>query len=355
MKERNIDVAFCCEIWEKAEKKEHKLEIEKMLELNGLQYISVSRPSNQRGGGVAIVVNLRKYSITKLDVSTPNNLEVIWGLLKPKNGPSKFKNIIVCSFFSPPKSRKNGKLNDHLVETLQMLNTKYPDSGTVMGADKKSMDITPLLNCGLRLRQIVDQPTRNGAILDVLIMNLSKFYNSPIIAPPIKPDDPSQGEPSDNSVPVCIPHTDRFNPPSRTWRSHTFRPLTDSRVRKFGEWLTSKVWHELDNNLTATEQVSVFEKIILDSLNQFCPEKTTKIGSQDKPIINSELKKIHRLRQREYVKRGKSLKYKSLAKEFKTKYKAEAQKIWNPVGIYNSLLCYCNILACQERQLRDTV
>ena len=37
IKERNIDLAFLCEIWEKKESKTHKLEIEKMLELEGLK------------------------------------------------------------------------------------------------------------------------------------------------------------------------------------------------------------------------------------------------------------------------------------------------------------------------------
>ena len=194
MLERSIDVAFCSEIWEQSEKREHILEIEKMLELDGLEYLSISRPLNTRGGGAAIIVNLEKYSIIKLDIAVPGNLEVICGILKPKNGLSKFNRIIVCSFYSPPRNRKHSKL----VGTLQMLNTRYPESGIIMGADKNSMDISPLLNCGLRLRQVVDKPTRNGSILDIIIMNLTSFYNSPIIDPPINPDDPTEAKPSDH-------------------------------------------------------------------------------------------------------------------------------------------------------------
>ena len=326
MLERSIDVAFCSEIWEQSEKREHILEIEKMLELDGLEYLSISRPSNTRGGGAAIIVNLEKYSIEKLDIAVPGNLEVIWGILKPKNGLSKFNRIIVCSFYSPPRNRKHSKLADHLVGTLQILNTRYPESGIIMGADKNSMDISPLLNCGLRLRQVVDKPTRNGSILDIIIMNLTSFYNSPIIDPPINPDDPTQAKPSDHSVPVCTPHTDRFSRPNRTWRLHTFRPLPDSSVRKFGEWIISQKWEELSSELSATEQASVFERILNDNLNRLCPEKTIKVGSQDKAFVNAELKNLHRKRQREYLKRGKSDKYISLAREFKTKYKAEALK-----------------------------
>ena len=92
---------------------------------------------------------------------------------------------------------------DHIVSTLQMLYTKHPDSGLILGADKNSMDIRPILNTGLKLRQVVDKYTRQGRILDIIIMNMMKFYNSPIICPPIKPDNPLSGNPSDHWVPVC--------------------------------------------------------------------------------------------------------------------------------------------------------
>ena len=73
-------------------------------------------------------------------------------------------------------------------------------------------------------------------------------------------------------------------------------------------------------------QVSEFEKVVNDKLNTFCPLKTVKLSSQDKPWINWELKRLHRLKSREYIKRGQSDKYKSLQKEFKIKSKTAAQK-----------------------------
>ena len=59
--ERKIDCAFLSEIWEKEHCKEHQGEIEKLLELHGLQYMSTCRKPNAKGvsyGGAAIVVNL---------------------------------------------------------------------------------------------------------------------------------------------------------------------------------------------------------------------------------------------------------------------------------------------------------
>ena len=52
-----------------------------------------------------------------------------------------------------------------------MLNSKYPDCPIILGADKNDVNITPILKCGLRLKQLVDTPTRKDKILDVIIMN----------------------------------------------------------------------------------------------------------------------------------------------------------------------------------------
>ena len=214
--ERQIDAAFCVEIWQKSESRAHQLEIEKMLETEGLKYISTPRPTGW--GGAAIIVDQRNFSLEKLNILIPDKLEIVWGLLKPKSKDAKFKKIILCSFYSPPKSRKNLKLTDHIVTTLQMLATQYPECPIILGADKNDMDIRPILGCGLRLRQVVDLKTRGNKILDILIMNYPQLYNSPVIVPPVPCDDPSSGVPSDHSVPVCYPHTDRHKPPSRNYR-----------------------------------------------------------------------------------------------------------------------------------------
>ena len=201
--ERSIDVSFCTEIWEQKHNRNHQVEIEKLLEISGLKYLSCARKPNAKGvssGGAALIVNLRKFSVEKIPVHVPQNLEVIWGLLKPKTASAKFKRLIICSFYSPPNKRRNSKMADHIVSTLQSLVTKYPDSGIIIGADKNHMDIRPVLNCGLRLKQCTDKPSRQGAILDIIIMNLYSYYNSPILAPPVQPDDPTKGKPSDHCV-----------------------------------------------------------------------------------------------------------------------------------------------------------
>ena len=259
MKERNIQISFLSEIWQKSDDKDQQAQIQSMCEVDGLDYISTPRTTT-RGGGAAIIVNREKFSVVKLDIIIPKSLDVVWGLVRPHECNKKFNTFIVCSFYSPPNRGKNRKMCEHLVPTLHMLQTKYPESGIIMGSDKNKMDIQPIINCGLKLKQVVDKPTRKGKILDVIIMNLYQHYNSPVIVPPIGPDDPTAGLPSDHEVPVCVPHTDRHSRPKRNYRTVTYRPLPDSSVRLFGQWVTAESWDQVtDNKLSPTEQVECLQ------------------------------------------------------------------------------------------------
>ena len=102
-----------------------------------------------------------------------------------------------------------------------MLAAKYHSAPISMGADKNSMNIRPLLSCGLRLKQVVDLGTRNGIILDIILMSIPQLYNSPVVVPPVPCDNPDEGVPSNHWVPVCYPHTDRYQPPLRRFKNVT--------------------------------------------------------------------------------------------------------------------------------------
>ena len=322
--EREISLSFFSEVWQKKESKTHLLKIEGMLQMHGLKYISTPRPSGW--GGAAIIVNQDKYLLEKLNIIIPHNLEVVWGLVTCKSEDAKFKKIIVCSFYSPPQSRKNQKLTDHLVSTLHMLATKYPKAAIIMGADKNSMNLQPILKCGLKLKQIVDIGTRQGAILDVLITNIPQYYNSPVLIPPVPCDDPSAGVPSDHWVPVCYPHTDKHSAPLRRFRTVEYRPLPDENIRKYGQWITSTDFSGISSSLSVSEHAQKLQELLMDKLDELCPTQTMRVSQQDKPFINKELKMLNRRKQRTYVKEGKSQKYLDIKKEFDKKYKAAAER-----------------------------
>ena len=207
MDERAVDIAFLTEVWEKLENKKHQSKLEQLLEIEGVKYISTPRPGAKRGGGAAIAVRLDKFLITKLNILIPNGLEVVWGLLKPKEISGQITKIISCCFYSPPRSKKRSALVDHITLTLQNLLSIHPNAGILISGDRNSLEIPTLLNIEPSLRQLVKQPTKGFKILDIIISNLQRFYDEPVIVPPIQPDNLNKGSPSDhNGVFVTPPY-----------------------------------------------------------------------------------------------------------------------------------------------------
>ena len=184
MKERESDLVFLTEVWEKQENKKHQFKLEEMLEIHGIKYISTPRPGAQRGGGAAIAVRLEKFTISKLNIAKPKSVEVVWGLLKPKTASGKFSTIIVCCFYSPPRSRKNSILIDHITATLQSLFNIHTNPGVIISGDRNDIDIPTLLSIDLSLHQTVRLPTRGLKILYVIVTNLISYFNEPVIIPP---------------------------------------------------------------------------------------------------------------------------------------------------------------------------
>ena len=152
------------------------------------------------------------------------------------------REIIVVTFYSPPKSKSKTKLLDHIISTCHALLTKHPRAGIVIGGERNEMNISPLLTAMPRLKQILTKATCNGKILDVLLTNLHEFYSVPMIVPPVPADNPSQGKPSDHSVPLARPHTTTGNERTNDYKTRVTRPMPDSSIRQFAQWIINEDW-----------------------------------------------------------------------------------------------------------------
>ena len=324
--EREIGLSLLSEIWEVKGKKKHASEVTKMLEIEGLKYISTPRASYKRGGGCAIVAHLPKFSLEKIDVSIPQSVEVVYGLLRPKQPSAQLREIIVVAFYSPPKSRKKTQLMDHIISTCQSLLTKYPQAGIVIGGDRNEMSITPLLTGLPRLKQLVSQATCNGKVLDVLLTNLHEYYSVPIIVPPVPADNPLQGKPSDHSVPLAKPHSTTGVNMSNVYRNKITRPLPESGIKEFGRWIVSENWESVQSEENPTNQAEALQKLLESKLDEIFPTKSFRLSNKDKKWMDFELKNLDRAKKREWCKRGKSEKYLKLKEDFDTKYANAAEK-----------------------------
>ena len=181
--------------------------------MGGVKYISTPRPGPQRGGGAAIAVRTEKFTISKLNIQIPKSVEVVWGLLKPKDISGKISVIIACCFYSPPRSRKNTTLLDHITNMLQSLLINYPGAGIIISGDRNNIEVKSLLQIHPSLKQTVISSTRDYKVLDVILTNLYSFYSAPEIVPAICPDVPGRGVPSDHKGVIYTPHTSTVHPP----------------------------------------------------------------------------------------------------------------------------------------------
>ena len=131
----------------------------------------------------------------KLNIIVPSKLEVVWGLLRPKN-PNKsaiVKEYITCAFYSPPNYKKNNALETHIIGTMHHLLTVHPKAAYCIGGDKNSLPLAPILAALPHCQQAVTLNTYKEKVLDVMLWNMSKYYTVPYIVAAVQPDNAGAG------------------------------------------------------------------------------------------------------------------------------------------------------------------
>ena len=312
MENRNCSLSFLTEVWQRSENKKHQFKIEELFELKGLKYISTPRPGARRGGGAAIVVNTENFTLSKLNVSKPNCLEVVWGLMRPKEITGKITKILVCCFYCPPKSTRKSMLIDHMTLTLplQSLLNSFPNAGILISGDRNDLGIDRLLTIDPSLRQLVNKNTRGLKVLDVILSNLSVFFEEPEIVEPIAVDDPTKGGvPSDHSGVVAAPRADAARPAVKHRIYRTIRPITTSAINNIGQVFVNEKWKFMDPLSSPTVLTENFEYFTGAILDTFCPSKVVSSQPNEKPWVTENTKNLKRKLQREYERKGRSPKY----------------------------------------------
>ena len=160
------------------------------------------------------------------------------------------------------------------------------------------------------------QPTRGLRVIDIIMSNLGKFYDEPIIVPAIIPDRANKGVPSDHCGVVATPHTNPSMPKQRTKITKTIQPLPESLISVFGDKLSQLNWSNIDKAQSPTDMVQLLQNSTSELLQTVFPKKTVHIYPDDKPWFNERLRKLKRERQRLYRKGGRNEKYLKCKQKF---------------------------------------
>ena len=267
-------------------------------------------------------------TLKQITPPNPKQLEICWALLKLKNPTSELKSILLCSFYSPPNSRKQTALLDHISDVYYGLKT--PTMGFICAGDRNDIKIEKILEISQTFRQIVTKPTYSGGkVLDICVTDLGAYYGEPEIRKPIEPNVIGR-VPSDHSPWFTKPHTDSANNIKREYIIKTIRPFTDSCKMKLATWLQSESWEHVYDGLTSSEMAERFHHIVKSKIEEHCPTKTIRISALNngKPRFPA-VERLVRQKKRIYVLKGNCPKYKELKMKIKEKLKSEGKKFIN--------------------------
>ena len=129
--------------------------------------------------------------------------------------------------------------------------------------------------------------------MDIVVTNLSKWYESPEPLPPLLPDNPAIGEPSDHLGVIVYPVKNVHNT-VRTKTYKTVRQFPESKTGTFGQIICNQSWSFLASNLGSSQLVELFEYYVQSVTDAVFPVKQIYVSSDDKPYFTEELRKMKR-------------------------------------------------------------
>ena len=150
------------------------------------------------------------------------------------------------------------------------------------------MEITRLRN-NFQLKQIVHFPTRGRRTLDLILTNISEYYQSPIERPPFGLSDHA-------TIELQPKERAHIKQPIITIKARDLHP---SKRQAMGTYLEAVDVCTMTSALeTCAEKVSLLEQIITTGLDRILPIQSRRVHSTDPPWITSTLKELSQARQR---------------------------------------------------------
>ena len=113
---------------------------------------------------------------------------------------------------------------------------------------------------------------------------------------------------------------------SNVYRDKITRPLPESGIKQFGQWIVNEKWESVQSEENPTNQAAALQKLLESKLYEIFPTKSVRLSNKDQKWMDFELKKLDRSKKREWCKRGKSEKYLKLKEDFDIKFEKAADK-----------------------------
>ena len=166
---------------------------------------------------------------------------------------------------------------------------RFPAAKLVICGDFNRLDISEILH-QLHLTQVVDFPTHHQSTLDLIMTDLSQQYSPPKPLPPM-------GRSTHLSI-LWTPTPTTSVPRSTVTRSH--RPMPDSAMREFGQWLTHHPWTEVLEEEDVHTKWRNYFTTTTEAFHHYFPTKDITVDPSDAPWMTPCIKRLLRQRDRAF-------------------------------------------------------
>ena len=199
----------------------------------------------------------------------------------------------------------------------------------IIAGDTNELKLDAIIQLSSQMKQVVTDFTMMNPprILDPIITTLSKYYQKPLVLPPLDQDPDKNGKPSNHKIVKMKPINTLENITARNKRQVTLCPIPKSGVTNLLQWADNQIWENVLNVKSTHQKAKNLQDTLMEATNKFLPLKTVNFSSDDSPWVTPQIKTTIRKRQREYRKHRRSdkwaildIKVKDLVKNVKAKY-----------------------------------
>jgi hypothetical protein len=129
------------------------------------------------------------------------------------------------------------------------------------------LNISSILDSYGALKQCMTTPTRNKAILEIVLSDISNLFHPPTTLAPLQVDSDKKGSDSDHNVVVFAPQMNANFKIDRIRKSIKVRPLPESQILKFENDLINSDWRTVFNCQNVDEKVFNFHNFLTSTLD----------------------------------------------------------------------------------------
>ena len=280
----------------------------------GLGMLTRNRERDHRGvsyGGVAIVNHLNKCTFKVVELSNPENFEV---LAASGRFTGYSREVVVLACYLPPNltpERASGCLQ-YVRGAVTEIKRKFTDPYIIVSGDFNQWKVNETLEDFPDLTEVMVGPTRGSRSIDHTFANLARSVTGSGTLPPLETDG-QEGAPSDHLisyVSVSLPKIQAF-----TWLTYSYRYFNEESVQKFRNWIVPESWGDVLDVQGSQNKAVAYQAKITGALESCFPLITVRRKSTDPPWINAKIRTMIRRRRGIYRQHGRSAAWKRLKKK----------------------------------------